>query len=90
MMGLNILPGVERSSRNPQQPQPSQDRAQAVCPALVSEERQTQRDTHAAAGDGGRVYHQDYRTQVSLCSTDTGTQASFCLQCWLHPKQSFK
>lgn len=74
MMGLNILPGEGRSCRNPALPQPGQDGAQVVCPARGPEERQSRRDARAAAGDGGRVFQRDDRTQVSLSSTDTGIQ----------------
>lgn len=82
MMGLNILASGETRCRDQQQPQPSHTRKQ-----VVSEEQQTQRDSHAAADDGGRVSQQDHRTQVCLRSMDTGTQTSFSLHCWLCPKQ---
>lgn len=76
MMGLNLPPSEERSCRNPALPQASQDRVQVAGPAQAPVERQSRRDTHAAAGDAGPVFQQDYRTQVGLCSTDTGTQTT--------------
>lgn len=73
MMGLNIMPNLEGDCKNSHHPQPGHDRVQAVCHALVSDDKQAQSDTHAAVSEEGCVYYQDYRTQISLSSRDSGT-----------------
>lgn len=73
MMGLNIMPNLEEDCKNSHHPQPGHDRVQAVCHALVSDDKQAQSVTHAAVSEEGCIYYQDYHTQISLSSTDSGT-----------------
>lgn len=79
MMGLNIMPDLEGDCKNSHHPQPGRDRVQAVCHALVSDNKQAQSVTHAAVSEEGCVYVQDYHTQISLSSTDSGTHMYFCI-----------
>lgn len=66
MMGLNILPNLERDCKKSRHLQPSHDGAQVVCHVPVSENERAQSETHAADSAAGCVYYQDFS------STDTG------------------
>ncbi|TNN46460.1 BTB/POZ domain-containing protein 18 [Liparis tanakae] len=75
MMGLNILPNLDRDCKKPHCLQPSHGGAEAVCREPAAENEQPQSRMHGgAAGPPGCEYYPDFGTQIGHTSTDPGIQ----------------
>lgn len=72
MMGLNILPNLERDCKKSHHLQPSHDGAPTICQVPVTESERAQSQMHAAVSAAECVYYQDFGTQSGHSSTDTG------------------
>ncbi|TDH16532.1 hypothetical protein EPR50_G00020290 [Perca flavescens] len=82
MMGLNILPNLDRDRdcKKSHYPQPIRDGAPAICQVPVTENEQPQSPMHAAVSAAGCVYYQDFGTQIGHSSTDAGIYCYFTAQ----------
>ncbi|XP_039660590.1 uncharacterized protein LOC120561483 isoform X2 [Perca fluviatilis] len=80
MMGLNILPNLDRDCKKSHYPQPIRDGAPAICQVPVTENEQPQSPMHAAVSAAGCVYYQDFGTQIGHSSTDAGIYCYFTAQ----------
>ncbi|XP_037619344.1 uncharacterized protein LOC119484555 [Sebastes umbrosus] len=80
MMGLNILPNLERDCKKSHYLPPNHDGAPAICQVPVTENERQQSRMHAAVSPAGCVYYQDFGTQIGLSSTDTGVYCCFTAQ----------
>ncbi len=72
MMGLNILPNLERDCKKSHHLQPSHDGAPIICQVPVTGSDRAQSRMHAAVSAAECVYYQDFGTQSDHSSTDTG------------------
>lgn len=71
MMGLNILPNLERDCKKSGHVQPSSQDGTSVCHVPIAEKEQLQSETYAGVITGGCIYYQGHS------SADIGT--SICL-----------
>ncbi|XP_044044820.1 uncharacterized protein LOC122872861 isoform X2 [Siniperca chuatsi] len=78
MMGLNILPNLERDCKKSHHLQPSHDGAPATCQVLVTEKDGPQNQMHAAVSAAECAYYQDFGTQIGHSSTDTAPNQPSC------------
>ncbi|XP_049428755.1 formin-J isoform X2 [Epinephelus fuscoguttatus] len=78
MMGLNILPNLERDCKKSHYPQPNHDEALAVCQVPATENERLQSRMHAAVSAAAIVYDQDFGTQIGHSSTDTAQNQPSC------------
>ncbi|XP_029295909.1 BTB/POZ domain-containing protein 18-like isoform X3 [Cottoperca gobio] len=78
MMGLNILPNVERDCKKSHYLPPNHDEAPAICQVPVTENERPQSRVPAAVRAAGRVYYQDVGTQIGQSSTNTAQNQPSC------------
>nr|XP_019939867.1 PREDICTED: uncharacterized protein LOC109627625 [Paralichthys olivaceus] len=78
MMGLNILPNLERDCRVSHHGQQSQGGGSSVCQVPVTHKDAGHSHMHSAVGAAGCVFYQDLGTPS--CSTDTGIPCCFTAQ----------
>lgn len=76
MMGLNILPDLERDCKSPRHHQLSQEGAPTVCHDTVSENERAQSEMHAVNSAEGYEYCEDFSpknpgTNVCICGLVT-------------------
>lgn len=72
MMGLNILPNLQRDCKRSHHLQMSDDVSPAIRQVPVAEDDQMQSPTRAAGSAAECVYYQDFETQIGHADTDTG------------------
>ncbi|XP_074521497.1 uncharacterized protein LOC141787129 [Halichoeres trimaculatus] len=78
MIGLNILPPLETSSKRSHHPQQSNDQASTSCQIQHVVNDGAQGQVHAGDGAAGYWCYQDFGTQIGLSSTDTGQIQRSC------------
>ncbi|XP_060903352.1 uncharacterized protein ctnnd1 isoform X1 [Labrus mixtus] len=80
MMGLNILPSLERDPKKSHLLQPSNERAPATCQIRPAENDAVTGQMHAGVGAAVCECCQDLGTQIGLSSTESGIHCCFILQ----------
>ncbi|XP_035039173.1 uncharacterized protein LOC118124983 isoform X2 [Hippoglossus stenolepis] len=78
MMGLNILPNLERDCRGSHHGQQSQGGGSSVCNIPVTHKEAGHSHMHAGVSTAGCVFYQDLGTPN--CSTETGIPCCFTAQ----------
>ncbi|XP_056227214.1 uncharacterized protein LOC130165997 isoform X2 [Seriola aureovittata] len=80
MMGLNILPNLERDSKKSHYLQPSHDGVLTVPQIPAPQNDAGHSQMHAGVSAAGCVFYQDLETQSYKSSTDTGIHCCFTAQ----------
>ncbi|XP_071361229.1 uncharacterized protein [Trachinotus anak] len=80
MMGLNILPNLERDSKKSHYLQPSQDGVPTVSQIPGQQNDTGHSQMHTAVSAAGCVFYQDLETQSYKSSTSTGIHCCFTAQ----------
>ncbi|XP_045904502.1 uncharacterized protein LOC123970491 [Micropterus dolomieu] len=78
MMGLNILPNLDRDCKKSAHLQPSHAGAPTVCQVPVAENYRAQSRMHAAVSAAGCVYYQDFGTQIHHSLSATARNQPSC------------
>lgn len=72
MMGLNILPNLEKDCKKSRHLQPSHDEVSTICQVPVTQNDAGHCGMQAAVSAARCVFYQDTRTQSGHCSSETG------------------